>query len=94
MNGQLHLRPSLGMPLIAPVTLPGGADVQFNGSSTADRLTLDRSWSGFTGSLTFNGNCGHDQLEARTVSLRVTFNGGDGNDTFLGGSGGDDDDSL
>ena len=89
LNGQLHLRSSLGKPLIAPVTLPSGADVQFNGSNAADRLTLDRSWSGFTGSLTFNGNGGNDQLDAHTVSLGVTFNGGDGNDTFLGGSGDD-----
>lgn len=28
-------------------------------------------------------------LDAHTVSLGVTFNGGDGNDTFLGGSGDD-----
>ena len=89
LNGQLHLRSSLGKQLIAPVTLPSGADVIFNGSNAADRLTLDRSWSGFTGSLTFNGNGGNDQLDAHTVSLGVTFNGGDGNDTFLGGSGDD-----
>ena len=89
LNGQLPLRSSLGKPLIAPVTLPSGADVQFNGSNAADRLTLDRSWSGFTGSLTFNGNGGNDHFDARTVSLGVTFNGGDGNDTFLGGSGDD-----
>ena len=38
LNGQLHLRSSLGKPLIAPVTLPSGADVQFNGSNAADRL--------------------------------------------------------
>ena len=89
LNGQLHLRSSLGKQLIAPVTLPSGADVQFNGSNAADRLTLDRSWSSFTGSLTFNGNGGNDLFDARTVSLGVTFNGGDGNDTFLGGSGDD-----
>ena len=69
LNGQLHLRSSLGKPLIAPVTLPSGADVQFNGSNAADRLTLDRSWSGFTGSLTFNGNGGNDQLDAHTVRV-------------------------
>ena len=89
LNGQLYLRSSLGKPLIAPVTLPSGADVILNGSNAADRLTLDRSWSRFTGSLTFNGNGGNDQLDARTVSLGVTFNGGDGNDTFLGGRGDD-----
>ncbi len=89
LNGQLHLRSSLGKQMIAPVTLPSGADVQFNGSNSADRLTLDRSWSNFTGSLTLNGNGGNDQLDARTVSLGVTFNGGDGNDTFLGGRGDD-----
>ena len=89
LNGQLHLRSSLGKQLITPVTLLGGSDVIFNGSNVADRLTLDRSWSSFAGSLTFNGNGGNDQLDARTVSLGVTFNGGDGNDTFLGGSGDD-----
>ena len=89
LNGQLHLRTSLGKQLIAPVTLPSGADVQFNGSNATDRLTLDRSWSRFIGRLTFNGNDGNDQLDARTVSLGVTFNGGDGNDTFLGGRGDD-----
>ena len=68
LNGQLHLRSSLGRQLIAPVTLPSGADVQFNGSNAADRLTLDRSWSGFTGSLTFNGNGGNDQFDAHTVT--------------------------
>ena len=89
LNGQLHLRNRAGRELMTPVTLSSGADVQFNGSNAADRLTLDRSWSRFTGSLTFNGNGGNDQLDARTVSLGVTFNGGDGNDTFLGGSGDD-----
>lgn len=89
LNGQLHLRSSLGKQLIAPVTLPSGAEVQFNGSNAADRLTLDRSWSRFTGNLTFNSNGGNDQFDARAVSLDVRFNGGDGNDTFLGGSGND-----
>ena len=89
LNGQLHLRTSLGKQLVAPVTLPSGADVVFNGSNAADRLTLDRSWSRFAGSLTFNGNGGNDQLDVRTVSLGVTFNGGDDNDTFLGGRGDD-----
>lgn len=89
LNGQLHLRSSLGKQLLSPVTLPSGTDVIFNGSSVSDRLTLDRSWSNFTGNLTLNGNGGNDQLDARTVSLGVTFNGGDGNDTFLGGRGDD-----
>ena len=35
LNGQLHLRSSLGKPLIAPVTLPSGADVQFNAGGPA-----------------------------------------------------------
>ncbi len=70
----------MGKPLIAPVTLPSGADVQFNGSKAVDRLTLDRSWSGFTGSLTFNGNGGNDQLDAHTVSLKE----GCGTDTLKG----------
>ena len=89
LNGQLHLRNSAGRELMTPVTLSSGADVQFNGSNAADRLTLDRSWSRFTGNVTFNGNGGNDQLDARSVSLDVRFNGGDGNDTFLGGSGDD-----
>lgn len=37
LNGQLHLRSSLGKQLIAPVTLPSGADVQFDGTNAADR---------------------------------------------------------
>ena len=99
LNGQLHLRNSAGRELITPVTLSSGADVQINGSNAADRLTVDRSWSRFTGGLTFNGNGGNDQFDARPVSLGVTFNGGDGNDTFLGGSddvidGGDENDNL
>ena len=89
LNGQLHLRNSAGRELITPVTLSSGADVQFNGANAADRLTLDRSWSRFTGSLTFNGNGGNDQFDARAVTVDVTFNGGDGNDTFLGGLGDD-----
>ncbi len=88
MNGQLHLRTHWN-GTYAPVTLPNGADVQFNGSIAADRRTLHRSWSAFTGSLTFNGNGGHDQLDARAVSLDIRFNGGDGNDTLLGGIGDD-----
>ena len=68
LNGQLHLRNSAGIELITPVTLASGADVQFNGSNAADRLTLDRSWSRFTGSLTINGNGGNDQLDARAVN--------------------------
>ena len=38
-------------------------------------------------SLTFNGNDGNNQLYARAVSFDVTFNRGDGNDTFLSGLG-------
>ena len=89
LNGQLHLRNSAGRELMTPVTLSSGSDVQFNGSNAADRLTLDRSWSRFGGSLTFNGNGGNDQLDARAVTVDVTFNGGDGNDTLLGGFGDD-----
>ena len=89
LNGQLHLRNSAGRELIAPIILANGADVRFNGSNAADRLTLDRSWSRFAGSLTFNGNGGNDQLDARAVSVDVAFNGGDGNDTFIGGLGDD-----
>ena len=74
---------------MTPVTLSNGADAQINGSNAADRLTVDRSWSRFTGSFTFNENGGNDQFDARPVSLSVTFNGGDGNDTFLAGIGHD-----
>lgn len=89
LNGQLHLRNSAGRELVTAVNVANGADVQLNGSNSANRLTLDRSWSRFAGNLTFNGNGGNDQLDARAVSLNVQFNGGDGNDTFLGGSGDD-----
>ena len=89
MNGQLHLRNSAGRELVTAINLANGADVQLNGSNSANRLTLDRSWSRFAGNLTFNGNGGNDQFDARSVSLDVRFNGGDGNDTFLGGSGDD-----
>ena len=57
---QLHLRNNARTELVTPVKLSNGADVRFNGSNAADRLTLDRSWSRFTGSLTFNGKGGND----------------------------------
>ena len=50
---QLHLRNSAGTELVIAVTLSNRADVQFNGSNAADRLTLERSWLRFTGRLTF-----------------------------------------
>ncbi len=89
LNGQVHLRSSLGKELIVPVSVMSGADVRFVGSNAADRLTLDRSWSRFAGSFTFNGNGGNDLLDAHAVSLGVSFNGGDGNDSLIGGSGDD-----
>ena len=55
-QAKLVKRTPKGVELIIPVALPNGASVQFNGSHAADRLTLDSSWSHFTGSLTFNGN--------------------------------------
>lgn len=75
------------MELITPVALPNRASVQINGSHAADRLTLDPSWSHFMEGLTFNGNGGNDQFDARAVNFAVRFNGGDGNDTCFGGRG-------
>lgn len=90
MDGKLHVRRSRNTPdLIAPVVLAHVNAIRFQGSERDDRLTLDRSISAFSGLIIFTGGRGSDLLNARAIGVPVTFDGGDGNDTFLGGSGND-----
>ncbi len=42
-NGQLHLRSNLGKPLIAPVTLPSGANPQCGEFSTVPLAQCERA---------------------------------------------------
>jgi hypothetical protein len=82
-----------------------------NGGTAKDTVLFDTSLNSagipatkrFTGSIVVNGNGGDDKLDASLITVTnfgVTFNGGLGNDTAIGGSGvdrlnGDDgDDSL
>ena len=89
-GGQLHIRRSRTSPDVVPaVALEDVGTFQIESSERNDRLTFDRSMNSFTGTITFNGNDGNDSLDAKAVSLNVTFIGGDDNDTFLGGSGND-----
>lgn len=88
IDGVVHLRRSRNSrDLTAPVAVTNLETLRIQGSGHSDRLTLDRSLDAFPGSILFNGGDGNDFLDARAVGLNVTFNGGAGNDTFLGGGG-------
>ncbi len=88
INGQLHVkRPKDSSDAGAPLALSDVGAIQFEGTALADCLNLDQSLNTFAGFIVFNGIGGNDQLDARAVGLDVWFNGGEGNDSFLGGSG-------
>lgn len=90
IGGRLHIRRSRPSPdLIPPIALDHVSAIVFQGSNRDDRLTLDRSLLAFSGSMVFHGGDGGDSLNARAVGVSVVFDGGNGNDTFLGGSGND-----
>lgn len=88
-NGLLHLRTRKGNEVIDPIPVSDKAIIHFDGSVTADRVTLHRSFSEFRGTITFSGHDGKDLFDAKSVSSDIVFDGGDGNDTFLGGGGHD-----
>lgn len=74
---------------ISEVALQGISDVSILGSSGDDSVILDASLEMLIGSVTFNGEAGHDSFDSSAVSMLTSFVGGAGNDTLTGGGGRD-----
>lgn len=90
-----------GVDLIEPTrTIEDIVSLTINGGSARDTVILDASLNSagspatkrFGGQIVFHGNEGDDKLDASRMTVTtfgVTFNGGAGNDTALGGAGHD-----
>lgn len=96
---------------ITPTPLEDVTSLTINGGSAKETVILDASLNSagrpaihkFTGQIVVNGNAGDDKLDASKINVAtfgITFDGGAGNDTALGGagheslSGGEDNDLL
>jgi Ca2+-binding RTX toxin-like protein len=102
VSGAVAAPPSSGPAVTAALS---GGTLTVNGTSTIDTIALALSSGGVSvvgngktigGSpfhgvnrIVVNGNDGDDRIDAARVSIPVTINGGNGNDTLVGGSGAD-----
>lgn len=84
--------------VIMPTSLEDVTSLTITGGSAKDTVILDASLNSagkpatkkFTGQIVVNGNAGDDKLDASKINVAtfgMTFNGGEGHDTALGGAG-------